>query len=558
MSRLKYVIRLDIVPIHQLRYQGLLRGALLYSSVVAALLMQSIGLAQSQSIGFVQFEAPALRVKEPLASVQEGAKFVDNATAFGWAILKANSLELEHRIDFAVITVDFGVFKFDPPLAALELARLARGLTVNRIYILTGPCLRTPEMRRHFAEFVSDLQKALPLHRVSDLTGHTEPLGEFRLVGLDVAALSSGDSQELSRIGKDVAAGRPTLLFASVEKTPGKGTLIPESLWRFPEWVKAANQPNVSGIFLSVLGPVPQAGASFPSPGNKLPVSMIRVAPRLDTEAVGPGRGLLFVRAARDGHVDAAPIWMPSPEEPIDRQNSMFEAGLKERNGEYADAYKLYNDAIQSKDAYVRAQADAGLRRTNAALQGWWERWKSEFPPARWSSHHWLEMVILASLLLAFVSYRWMDGTTVKMASKLGDDSPAALFMMEFIDSVNAIPTIWRGVPLGAGGNLYPKVALSTDAANEIAKQLEGLKVPGVDVQAILKWLQFLSVYFSWRLEFSVYGTAAQTVVYARRCFMSYTSEVWLQPSSTTGPFSAARVARALASDVIWSGVRLK
>src|SRR5262249_51385581 len=157
----------------------------------------------------------------------------------------------------------------------------------------------------------------LPRHRISDLTGKTEVFGEFSLVGLDVAALSSGDPVELARVSKDVAVGRPTLLFGSVEKAPAKGALEPESLWTFPAWVKAAKQPNIRGVFMSVLGGVAQTGASFPSPGNKLPVSVMRVAPRLDADAVAPGRGLLFVRAARDGHVEAVPVWMPSPEEPI-------------------------------------------------------------------------------------------------------------------------------------------------------------------------------------------------------------------------------------------------
>src|SRR5437899_918732 len=97
-------------------------------------------LAQSRSVGFVQFEAPSLHVDDIKPTVREGAHYVDNATTLGWAVLEANRIELQHRLDFAVIAVDFAVFQPDPHVAAAELARFARGLTVARLYILAGPC----------------------------------------------------------------------------------------------------------------------------------------------------------------------------------------------------------------------------------------------------------------------------------------------------------------------------------------------------------------------------------------------------------------------------------
>jgi hypothetical protein len=495
-----------------------------------------------------------------MLTVREGARYVDNATALGWAVMEANRIELQHRLDFAVIAFDFGVSKPEPHADALELARFARGLTVTRLYILAGPCLRSQEVRRRYGEFIAELRKALPHHQVLDFSGKTDRLNELTLVGLDVAALASNDNAlrdgELSRVEKDTSDGQPALLFAYLESAPKDGKLDASSLWNAGRWSALSKKRNVSGVFLNVLSGVPQTGASFPSPGKKLPVSVVSVVPHLDAAADAPGRGLLFARAGQDGHVEANPLWMSVADEPVDQQTSLLEAGLKEQNGEYDAAYGFYKEALKSKDAHVRMQADAGLKRTNTALQGLWERWKSELAAVRWSSHHWREVVIVASLLLCFVSFRLArKRVRVDMASKLGTDSPAELFMLHLIDAANIIHGVWSGMPAAITSNRGFDVNLSTEAGESIAKELEGLKIPGVDLQAVLKWLLFLWRYPSWRLELSVFGTPVQTVVYARLRFAWYTKQVWMEPTSSTGPMSVQAAAWALVYDLILNRV---
>jgi hypothetical protein len=490
-----------------------------------------------RSIGFALFEVPSLRLDKPF-TVREGARYVDHASTLGWAVLETNRLELQHRLDFAVLTMDLKAFTPDPKEAAAEVARLARGLTVKRIYLVAGPYLRSEEMRKRYALFVPALRRSLANHEVVDLSGKTDRRNEFTLIGLNTGALATDAEagHELARVGRDMADRQTTVLFAVIEKLPKDGKLEAGSLWAGKSWASIVKRPNLVAIFLSVLSGTPQTGPSFPAPGKKVPVSLVRVAPRLDPAGDDPVRGLLYARAARDGNISAAPSWMAAPGEPIELENTMQEAVLKEGNGEYKAAFDLYEEALKSKDVHIRAGAGAGLRRTNEALQGNWERWKSELAVVRWEA----------------------PSVRVDMASKLGTEAPAEKFMMHIIDGANVIPAIWVGIPDRMPSSRGLDVELKTETGQNVVSELEGLKIPGVDVQAIVKWLLFIWRYASWRLEMTVFGTAAQTGVYARLRFAWYTKRVYMEPVSTAGDMDVKTAAWTLICDLIVDGVALR
>jgi hypothetical protein len=527
---------------------------------VAALGVTAAMAQDGRSIGFAVFEVPGLRF-DKAAQVVDGGLYVEHVNALSWAVLETNRLELQHGVDFAVLLMDFCVFTADPKEAAADVARLARGLTVKRIYLVAGPCLRNEETRSRYSLFVAALKASMPGYQVVDLSGKTERRDEFTLIGLNTVALTpDGDSgPELPRVERDMADGKTALLFAVIEKLPKDGKLDARSLWTGKRWASIVTRPNLAGVFLSVLSETPQTGPWFPAPGKEVPLSLVRVTPRLDPAVDNPIRGLLYARAARNGKAAAAASWMALPGEPLDLENVLREAGLNEEYGEYKPAFDLYKEALKSKDVHVRARAAAGLRRTYEALQGSWEQWKSELAPARWVNRHWPTAALLATLLLGFLVYRWnISEARVDMATKLGTDAPTELFMIHMIDAAKVIPAIWGGIPASLPGRKGLDVTLETEPGKNVAEELEGLKIPGVDVQAILKWLLFIWRYASWRLEMRVFGTATRAVVYARLRFAWYTRRVYTEPISTTGPMDVRAAAWTLICDLIVDRVRLK
>jgi hypothetical protein len=515
-------------------------------------------LSAGRGIGFVQFEAPSLHIGGTTTAVREAAQYVGDATTFGWSVLESNRIDLERHLDFAIIGLDFGRFDQEPRSAAAELASMIRGLTVTRVYVVAGASLGSDKVRSRYNEFVTEFKTALPRHQVIDLSGKSDRLEEYTLVGLDVSALNSEDTRvrdnELSRVERDVASGHVVLLFACLSRPGADGKLEATTLWKNPRWSAVAQNPNLRGIFVNIIG----AGTPSASANNTPLDSLLRGVPPLYLSSDGLGRGLLSVRVALDGQVATVPRFMGTVGAQIEGEGTLFEGALKEQNGDYEVAYGLYREALKSKDAVVRMQAEAGLRRTNSAKQGWWERWKSELLAVRWLSNHWVEAAVVALLLLAFLSIRLLQHRVrVEMASKLTPDSPAELFMLNFIDSANVIPTIWNGMPASIAASSGLDVALSNETGKAIAKELSELKIPGIDVQSFLKWVLFLWRYPSWRMELSVFGTPAQTVVYARLRFAWYTKQVWMQPTSSTGPLDVRASAWALVCDLMMSRVVL-
>lgn len=526
---------------------------------LAACLLSAIRLV-GQSIGFVQMEAPGLWGDRAGSAIRDAAVYVDNASGLGWGVLEANRLELQHRMDFVVITLDFGAFKPDPQAAALELARLLRGLATRRIFIQAGPCLRSPEVRVRYGRFVGLLRQLLPLHDVMDLSGQTYEVGDFTLIGVDSGYLESQDterkSREFGRIAKSLGKSRDALLFTVLEKIPMDEKINLSTIYKDDRWRRSADDPKIAGVFVSVLGKTPQTGPIFPVPGKTQAKAKLHIVPRLDATTDAPGRGVLFVRAARDGKVSSDPLWMRPAwaDEDADLRNLVIDAELRERNGDFDAAYKLYDGALKSKDPHVRATAEAGLRRTDEALQGTWEKWKAESVVARWLANHWRDFLVGLIAALAFAAGRaYFSRKRVQLSipNKLSTTAPAELFWFHFLDSMTAIRAIWSAVPLGLPTPQGLSLDLAPSVGKTIAEDLADVKLAGLDVGAFVKWFLVLWGYFSWRIEISVYGTEAQTIAYARLCWAFYTRRIWMKPTSSTGPLDVQSAAWALACAVI-------
>jgi len=520
----------------------------------------------SQSIGFVQFEAPGQAIQGPGTNVLDAAGLIENSYGLDWAVLESNRLELQHRLDFVVVTLDFAVFKPNPEAAAQEIATKLRGLNTNRVFLLAGPCLQTPEVRIRYGKFVAEVKKELPppLHTIVDLTGSSQAVGDFTVIGLDSAllGLEGSRAKEISRVESALHAAQVALILGSIESIPAGGKIEAKSLWKLPDWKRVTKNPKISGIFLSVLGKTPQIGPLFPSPKNRPGDSghpSLFIAPRTSAKIEAPGRGLLFARAARDGQIIADPIWMRSAFEgdAQDLRSDVTQAELKEQNGEYLDAHNLYSSALKSKDAHVRTLAEAGLRRTDQALGSRWEILKAKSIAAGWLAAHWRDVliaVIISALFALWRRYRTFHNYVIGIPDKLSADAPVELFLFEFLDTAKMIRQTWKDVPMGLEAK-NTKVAFSTMLGRDIASRLDSLKLAGVDVQAIVKWILVLWRYFSWKLELSVYGTPGQVIVYARLCWAWHTRREWIQPTSITGPMNVSVAASALAYDVMGVGV---
>jgi hypothetical protein len=560
--------------------------------LVAGLLVRQI-VAQDRSIGFLDLEVPPLKIEKNSPIVPQAANYLDNATAFGISILEANRLEGEHRVDFIVLSVDFVPFGSDPAASASELARTLHGLTVHRILVLAGPCLRSPATRKAYGQFIAALKQNLPRHDVSDLTGQTLQAGDFTLVGLDTGILASSNppdlDKEVSRAAGAVARGSAALLFASIESLP-KTPLEAKSLFQSPAWPKLVAEERLAGIFVSALGDVPQNGPLFPAPGKEPEGGKLHITPRLSSAAKAPARGLLFARAGRDARATSDPIWISWNGPGLrDQENVLIEAQLLEKNGEYEEANKKYGAAIKSKDQHIQAFAEAGFRRTDEALQSWWEKWKAKSQFVRLAAERWRDALIAIAFLivaglLVFVRY-WAHGPArIELPKKLSVDAPAELFMFHVIDAVRTrrqSSAAWRSLAEETGTrefeitlDLAPGVAqniarpkidvdvnFAPDAAQSIADELGEVEVPGLDLKAVaklLKWVLSVVNYFSWKVEVSLWGTESQCIAYARLRFGPVTEFAWMQPTSVTGPMTPSAAAWQLVCDVIDSGVRIR
>jgi hypothetical protein len=540
--------------------------------VVAGLLVQQLA-AQDRSIGFVQLEVPAIPAEISSTKVPEAADYLANSTAFGIAILEANRLELQHRLDFMVLAVDFSSFKADPAIAAKDLARSLRASTVHRIFLLAGPCLKSPPTRRDYGRFLAALQKELPRHSVADLTGKAATAGDFTLIGLDTALLDSSPSlreRELARAAGTTERTAASLVFASVESLP-KPPIEAQSLWDSKEWRRLVGDARVGGIFVSALGDIPQNGPTFPAPGRNMPENKLHFIPRLSSAARSPARGILFVRSARNAHVTSEPIWISWNGAGFrDQQNVAIEGELKEKNKEYEEAYSKYREAMKSKDPHIQAQAEAGLRRTDEALQSPWESWKRRSEIVKALAERWRDLLIagaVVAILILIPIWRYLahGAARVELAKKLSDDAPAELLMFYIIDAAKVIRQssgTWNRVPAGLQ---TPKseidVDMAPDTARKIADELGEIEVPGLDLKTVtkfLKWILSVWSYFSWQLEISLWGTEPQCVVYARLRFGWRTEGAWMEPTSATGAMALSAAAWQLVCDVIGSGVEIR
>ena len=527
--------------------------------ILASLVLPFTVAAQSGNVRFVQFGAPDLENPGKAPGVTEAARYLEKLTALGWAVLETNRLDLRNRLDFVVISMDAGASEADSASVAMEYARVFNALTVSRLYLLASKPLSQGNSR--WMEFVSSLQSSLPSREVIDLSGTTVRSSGFTLVGLWSAASSSPSlperKAELARITKNIVAGSPALIFASLPISPQNNNPEAPSLWPIPEWEGLIRKADVCGAFAFSASGLLRIPPSSPAKDRGSSTPRTYLAPGLSTDS--GANGLLYVRAGRDCRVDAVPFWM-GREDDFAGEGTLPEAGIKEQDGEYQAAYDLYKESMKSNDPDVRVRAEAGLRRTDEALQGFRERWKSEFPPAHWFSHHWREVSVAALLLAIYLAVTFTrQRARVEMAAKLGEEAPAELFMLHFIDAGNVIHGIWAGTP---GTIPEPKskvnVTFSTRSAEAIADGLKELKIPGVDLQGLFKWVPLVWRWMSWRLELSVYGTEAQTVVYARLRFAGRTHRTWMQPTSLSGPLDVRGASWALMCDVIWSGVRLR
>lgn len=541
--------------------------------LIAGLLVRQI-VAQDSSIGFLDLEVPPLKIGKNTPIVPEAATYLGNSTAFGIALLEANRLEREHRVDFVVLSVDFVSFSADPPGAASELARTLHGLTVHRILVLAGPCLKSAATRKAYGQFIGFLKQDLPQHEVSDLTGQSLSAGAFTLIGLDTGILASSDpsirDKELSRAAGAVTHSSAALLFASIESLP-KSPLEARSLFDSPIWRKLPDEERVTGIFVSALGDIPQNGPLFPAPGKNPEESKLHITPRLASASKAPARGILFARAGRDARATSDPIWISWNGPGLrDQENVLIEAELLEKNGEYAEAYKKYSDAIKSKDPHVQAFAEAGLRRTDKALQSSWEKWKAKSQLVRLAVERWRDALITIAFLivagLVILGRYYAHGPArIDVPKKLSEEAPAELFMFHVIDGVRTrrrASGVWRSLPAAAKTTESEiDIDLAPEAAQSIAEELGEVEVPGLDLKAVaklLKWVLSVVNYFSWKVEISLWGTTSQCIVYARLRFGPFTRFAWMQPTSVTGPMKPSAAAWQLVCDVIDSGVRIR
>jgi hypothetical protein len=531
--------------------------------VSALVLLGSLVLVgYTQTIRSVQIQMPDIR--EPRASdPRDNDRYVRNLSVLTAAILETNHIAREHPLDFVVLSGSTQVLPVDPTMAADLAGRFFATLDANRIVLALDMAPGVPSSWRE--TFARQLAAAMPGKELKDIEGPVFSLNGITFTAVDSGALTSKNATlskaELDRVDAALKHAKTLILFTQSVATSSKVTA--GSLWALSapdevQWSNLLKNANLAGIMVSGEGsPADVHPTAIPKSADKMAATHnvpVYFLPTLDKGSGKPDsvRGLTILVMDAAGQIETRPLFWANgfSEEARDLQSTLIQASVSEGDEDYETAYKQYAEALKSKDAGVRSQAEAGLRRTNEKLQSPWEVWKRDSVIVGLVAKHAKDITIAVLLgcgilTVGIVRYRRRSEASLNVPTKLSEAAPAELFRLCILREMRGIREVWSV----AGSTLKTKGEFELDPAPEKAKGvLEDLpNLIGETPTSIVKSIFFFWRYFAWSVESSIYGTEQNCTVYVKLCWGWRTEASWVLPLAEGEPIGIRECASEIA-----------
>jgi hypothetical protein len=534
---------------------------------------------RSQSITFVHVQIPNVREASP-TSTQDSERYVRNLSALCATVLEINRVSIHQPLDFVVMSGNTESMPQDPKVAADVLVRLLGGLSPNTVlFALDVPRSLNGQWP---TVFFTELNSRLSNKKIVDLRSQPMLLHGINLADVNSVAMMSKQSaerdSELKRLAAILSTGPPAVFFAT--STAPSASVMSGSLWPLAGAEKTnmsalLQNPKLLAAFVSVGQPAstlyPTLATQKTETGFLGERHIIYILPSLEEPYDQPGasHGIMLISLSPQGRVETRPISLFNrfSEEPRDLQDALIQAEVNEKDEEYATAYKLYADALKSKDTEIRSSAEAGLHRMDAKLQGYWERLQRDSVVVGWITKHWADISFAVPLIAAVLfwmgfRYRGRALPVFRAPKKLSDDAPAELFVLCIYRQMLEIRDTWRTAQNPKNSDLVfsdvslVEEGLDVDTALSLGedipeKMLDELpKLVGENPASALKLVFFFWRFFSWHVESSVYGTEENAAVYVRVCWGWKTKATWALPAVGGEPMGIRECAAEIAYNI--------
>jgi tetratricopeptide (TPR) repeat protein len=557
----------------------------------------------AQSVSFAQLNDLALL---QVPRKQTKSEWLDAQYALVWAVEEMNrSVRSGKKLDFIVITGGFGVGDGDPASVAQLIPELVRALSaamVPAVYVLPGEDdldAASGMGKKSYEDFVAHLKRALQDKEVRDLATDSPAVSGMQIVGLDSASFGNDGGKlaqsnrpaqlrEMDRLRR-VVAGRPSIVFAPIpdldDPTLLKRGKAAVASWQVDgsvrlAWNSLVEQAEILAVFSGHLHSSTRGVYSrdyswaLNQPG---PTAALKtwVCPPLTAPALGPEpllRGFWIATVTRDRQVSVATNWFPPAAlgtEPPDKSDKLAEGRAYEKNEDYDKAAAAYQQALSSKDDWVRGQAEAGFGRTlkQAKARTWegtllaqfWLRWWRDIAigfaivllltlaarPAVWR-----RLLKVKAIRAVLVTSR----ITIAPPQKGNEGAPTEEFTVQLalaLADIRSALGLDRGWGLLGGAGVKVAGAGSEEGAEfpgpratppGTGGSLPVLKIGGLEIGSVLAWLAAARDLVGRRIEIQVWGTPARTQAIAFKYYFGRIEEThWVTPP----PGSSADVVEA-------------
>lgn len=562
----------------------------------------------AQTITFAQFsDLQSFSSFPALTDAERDARALERQYALAWAVTEVNrTVRAGKRIDCLVITGGFGLKGINPGSLQQELQerlRPLRAAMVPSVYVLPGEDdidLDSKDPFHRYHDLFTGLKALLSNKEVHDLTGDAPVLSRIQVLGLNSATFGNPPSgnaavssalNEIARL-RQLADGRSSVVFTHLPDLDdptqvGRGK-ADAATWRISSaaraaWERLLAQREILAVFAAhVQTPVRSVyfkdytyALNKPSP---LLVAKTWLVPPL--AAAGTARsetllGFQTATVAEDGSVSVSVNWFSPPApgaEFADKAEKITEAHAYEQADDLEKAAAAYQQALSSKDAWVRGAASAGFQRivrrekdlhwasvAESRLLGFIAKW-------------WLDIVLVLGIVLLLAVAEWWGGISYRLAKGLrkirgkpfvvigpivkgNEAAPIEEFTIQLqlaIEDIQStldpepVPAGTSGlapvaVPLGGGWRILWVSAGTKVASPPTAEDLPELKIAGVELRTVLAWLRALKNLLCRRIEIQVCGSNARLQVFAVQRFAWIEEDRWTVPP----PGSSANVVEA-------------
>jgi hypothetical protein len=539
--------------------------------------------------------------------------FVDNESSLAWTILEVNRLVSSgKRIDFMLFTGDFGLEETDCgniprkkassqplilcPEAVDTVAAFLRALLVDKVLMVPGNNDVPDEDPQNIAvynDFMQRLKAKLATMRsisstpfppvVVDLASQTEMVNGISILGLDSSTFKNtskrpGDRSAINSavqgriieglIGR-LPKGQPAIIVTHIPnlEDPFREGGIKRA-WNLDpvvatKWESIVKQPNVIAVFAGHFHD-PRRNIYMhdyswdSSPPGRVEGDKTWVAPPLaakfQANSKPQARGFLIATVTAAGDTTAQPVWYSLAEAPdqLDKADKLREGDSQEQVNDYEKAATAYQQALSSRDSWIRSQAEAGLQRVLKEANH--RTWTGTIF-LRFVNRWWRDVLIGATLLLLMLAWAYLRRKPPRVITptKWGADAPADLFLVWFLSEVHEIQATWANSPMTLETSHEMVLDLAPDTAATIVTALP--KLIGEVPAAALKILLAINRFFAWKIETAVYGTESDAAVYANLSWGWFTRRSWIVPAAGDPRIGVRECASRMAYNIVTSAI---